>query len=388
MESTHIAIVGGGINGCATAWNLAREGHQVTVFERWVPGAMASGWTLAGVRQSGRDPAELPLARAAVDIWATLDEELGRETGYTRDGNLRLARTEAEVDVIRRLVDGQTEAGLDLEFLPDGASVRAVAPAVSERVLAASFCPTDGHADPDLTVAAFRAAAERRGAVFRLGETVRALEIGPASVTGLVTDRRRIACDVCIVAAGILSNDLLAPLGLSVPMTVPMVTVVQTEPMQPLLKPVIGVAAANCAGRQERDGRLRFTSGAEPWHGVMDTEARPSVGVTAASLARTVESVTAVLPAFATARVARIWAGLLDLTPDGLPVIERAPEIDGLVIAAGFSGHGFGLGPMTGRLLRDLALGEEPRLPLDAFARARFAGAAASRPGVSLTLHG
>src|SRR6188768_413559 len=95
-----IVIIGGGITGAAAAAELAREGHQVTLLEKHRIAAMASGWTLGGVRQSGRHPAELPLARAAVDIWAGLNGLLGADVEYRRGGNLRLARTPDEVEVI------------------------------------------------------------------------------------------------------------------------------------------------------------------------------------------------------------------------------------------------------------------------------------------------
>lgn len=388
MPSPDIVIVGGGINGCAAAYQLARDGHRVTVVERHAPAAMASGWTLAGVRQSGRHPAELPLALAAVRLWPELAEALGADTFYRQDGNLRLARTEDEVPVIRRLVEEQTAAGLELRFLPGNGEVRAVAPAVARAVVAASFCPTDGHADPLATVQAYREAAERHGATFRLGEAARAVEVRGNRVVAVATDRQRLACGTCIVAAGIHANDLLTPLGLTVPLRVPMVTVIQTDPLPPVLKPVLGVANADMAARQQADGRLRVTSGAEAWDGAMDTDGGlPRVNPTAGSVAATIGRVAAVLPVLAEARIARIWGGLLDQTPDALPVLERAPEVDGLVIAAGFSGHGFGIAPMTALLLRDLALGEPTRLPLDAFRRARFAaGAAAGR--VAATLHG
>lgn len=389
MGTPDIVIVGGGINGCAAAYQLARDGHRVTVVERYAPAAMASGWTLAGVRQSGRDPAELPLALAAVALWPTLGDELGADTFYRQHGNLRLARTEAEVPVIRRLVDEQCRAGLDLRLLPDNAAVRAVAPAIAREVLAASFCPTDGHADPLAAVAAYRAAAERHGATFRLGEAARSVEVRGGRVVAVVTDRLRLGCAACVVAGGVHANDLLTPHGLTVPFRVPMVTVLQTDPVPPLLKPVLGVANADMAARQQVDGRLRVTSGAEPWHGAMDEDgALPAVNPTTASVAATITRIAAVLPMFAEARVARVWAGLLDVTPDALPVIERAPEVDGLVIATGFSGHGFGIAPMTALLLRDLALGEPPRLPLAAFRRARFAGTGATGAAAAATLHG
>lgn len=388
MTGTDIVIVGGGINGCAAAYHLARDGHRVTVIERYVPAAMASGWTLAGVRQSGRDPAELPLARAAVDIWPSLEAELGAETGYRQDGNLRLARNDDEIEVIRRLVDDQRGAGLGLDFLASNDDVKAIAPAIGPNVLAASFCPSDGHADPLATVDAYKTAAERHGALFRLGESARSIDVKNGRVAGVVTDRLRIDCAVCVVAAGIHANDLLTPHALTVPFRVPMVTVLQTDRLPPLLKPVLGVANANLAARQQIDGRLRVTSGAEGWHGAMEDGPTPTVNPTIDSVARTIEKVAEALPVFREARVARIWAGLLDVTPDALPVIESAPEIEGLVIATGFSGHGFGIAPITALLLRDLALGEPPRLPVEPFRRGRFVEEEMAGLAVAPTLHG
>lgn len=388
MTTPDIVIVGGGINGCATAYHLAREGHRVAVVERYAPAAMGSGWTLAGVRQSGRDPAELQLARAAVGLWPDLADELGAETGYRQEGNLRLARTEDEVAVIRRLVDGQRDAGLDLRFLDNNDDIRAVAAAIAPSVRAASFCPTDGHADPLATVEAYRAAAERHGASFRLGESARSIDVRNDRVAGVVTDRVRIDCGVCVVATGVHVNDLLTPLALTVPLRVPMVTVLQTDRVPPVLKPVLGAANANFAARQQLDGRLRVTSGAIDWHGAMEDGPTPVVNPSVDSVATTIDTVAAALPVFREARVARIWGGLLDLTPDALPVIERAPEIEGLVIAAGFSGHGFGIAPMTALLLRDLVVGDRPRLSLGAFRRARFAEGGPAGLAVAPTLHG
>ena len=386
MTSSDIIIVGAGINGCASAYQLAREGHQVIVIERFSPAAMASGWTLAGVRQSGRHPSELPIAIEAVKMWPKLSEELGAATGYRQDGNLRLARDENEVETIQNLVKTQSKAGLDVTFLNGSAEIHEIAPVISPKVLAASFCRTDGHAEPNATVLAFRAAAERHSARFLLGQAASEIFVERDKFVGIRIGKERIVGSVCVVAAGIHSNDLLAPLGLSIPLSIPMVTVIQTEPLEPLLKPVFGVANANCAGRQQIDGRLRVTSSAMDWHGDLTPGPPPAVAPTASSIARTIENVSGVLPVLGEAKIAKIWAGLLDLTPDALPVIERVPEIDGIVIAAGFSGHGFGIGPMTSLLVRDLVLDDTPRLPLNAFQRSRFQGQEVKQN--SLTLHG
>jgi sarcosine oxidase subunit beta len=383
---SEVVIIGAGISGAATAWELARSGWKVTLLDRWGPAAMASGWTLAGVRQSGRHPAELPLAREAVGIWKTLAEQLDGTTHYRRGGNLRLARTPEEVPVIRALVDEQKAAGLDIVFLDDPKQIRDVAPAVSETVLAASLCSSDGHADPQATVESFVRAAERAGARLRFGERALSIETEAGRVTGVRTDKDLIPADRVVLAAGIFGNELLQPLGLRVPLEIPMVTLLRSVPMAPMLEQVIGVANADCAGRQEANGRLRVTSGLLPWDGGMDETPRPAIHPTAASIVETVRTFGGVIPAFREARIEAMWAGLIDLTPDALPVIEAVPQIEGLVVAMGFSGHGFCLGPVTGRIVAALVQGETPSQDISPFTLARFAGS--NLPSAPLTLHG
>ena len=192
---------------------------------------------------------------------------------------------------------------------------------------------------------------------------------------GVTTDAGRIGCGACLVAGGVRSNDLLEGLSLAVPMRVTTTTVIQSDPVPPLLEQVLGTATANFAARQQIDGRMRVSGGSRPWHCVIEEGATPAVRPTFDAIAATITVGTAALPALRDLRLSRFWTGLIDLTPDALPVIESAPEVDGLVIACGFSGHGFGIAPVTGRVLRDLILGDPPLLPLDAFRRARFADA-------------
>jgi len=385
-HTTDILIIGGGISGVAAAWELARERRKVTLIEARSLAAMASGWTLGGVRQSGRHPAELPLARAAVARWGGLAEALGVDPGYRRGGNLRLARTDAEAEVIRRLVAEQTAAGLELHYLEGAEAVREIAPALSERIAAASWCPTDGHADPHAAVTAFAEAARRLGADIREDTEAIALIRDGDRVTGAHTKTGAIHAGCTVVAAGVHSPGLLVPLGLALPLDLQLVTVLQTAPLPPLLDQVFGVANADCAGKQEAGGRLRVTTGIGPW-------LRPLGGWTPEDLHPTVEEVArlgariaALLPAFRDARLARVWGGLIDLTPDGLPVLDAPAEAPGLVVAAGFSGHGFCLGPVTGEIVADLAQDRPSRHPVGQFRLDRFRDASATAAG--LTLHG
>lgn len=382
-----VIIIGGGISGAATAYEIARAGHSVTLFEARSLAAMASGWTLGGVRQSGRDPAELPLAKAAVARWGGIDEELEAATGYRRHGNLRLARTEAEVDTIRDLVVAQRALGLDIDYLADTAAIRAIAPAISPSVLAASFCPGDGHADPVPAVRAYAAAAARHGAVIRDGVGVRALLRSGDAVTGVETSEGEVvSADRVVLATGIHAPELLAPLGLTLPLRVRLVCVLQSAPLPPLLEQVFGVANADCAGRQEIDGRLRVTTGIGDWPHEPSRWTADMLAPRAADIAMLIDRVTGILPDFAQAGVARVWGGLIDLTPDALPAIDAHTGIDGLIVAAGFSGHGFGIGPVTGEILADLALARQPRFDLAPFRLDRFAGR--DMADTALTLHG
>ena len=382
-----IVVIGAGITGTAAALSLAEEGQAVTLIEKRGIAAMGSGWTLGGVRQSGRHAAELPLARAAVAIWATLSERLGQEVDYRRGGNLRLARTEAEVATIRALVDRQRAEGLDLAFLATNEAVRCVAPAISEHVLAASFCPGDGHADPIKATRAYAQAATRKGCVLREGLTVAAIRVDHGRVMGVDTNEGFVPAAAVIVAAGVNTPALLASIGLALPLAVTVVHVVQTQVLPRVLDQVFGVANADCAGRQEANGRLRVTSGSRPFTGDAARWSEAALAPKRAEVARLTELVGHVLPILKEAPAHRAWGGLIDLTPDALPVLDAPDEIAGLVVGAGFSGHGFCLGPVSGEVLADLALGRPPRHDLSAFRLARFTAAARAAPA-TLDLHG
>ncbi|MCZ4292288.1 NAD(P)/FAD-dependent oxidoreductase [Hoeflea alexandrii] len=387
MSAPDVLVIGAGITGVAAALELVEAGATVEIVDRYGPAAMASGWTLAGVRQSGRHPSELPLALAAVAQWPELAVRLGAETGYRQDGNLRLARNAAEVETLRILVENQRAAGLDLTLLTDRDAILEIAPALAPLVRAASWCPTDGHADPVATVTAYLEKATCLGARASMGESICNLISEGGRITGVRTDKRTISAGAVLAAPGIHANSILEPLGHSIPLRRPIVTVLRTTPQAFQLKPVLGVANADMAARQEISGRLRVTSGAQDWTGEIElVDGRPVARPLMRRVMETIVRISEVLPAFADAEIEGFWGGILDLTPDALPVIDHVPGYENLIVAAGFSGHGFGIGPVTGPLAADLALGRTPRLALDAFRFDRFAGNNTTE--AVLTLHG
>jgi sarcosine oxidase subunit beta len=379
-----VVVIGAGISGAATAYELAVAGADVVLIDRYAPAAMASGWTLAGVRQSGRHIAEWPLAKAAVARWSDLDQRLGAPTHYRRGGNLRCARNEAEAATIRRLVTAQRADGFDISLI-EGAEIQRIAPLVSRDVVCGSFCATDGHADPKATVAAYIAAAERLGVATRFGERVLSLEVVDGAIAGVVTDKGRIPAGSVVVAAGVFGNELLDPLGLHVPFETMSATMIRSVAIPPQLVPVVGVANGDTTARQEAHGQIRFGGGHEVWDGAMTEDPLPSVRPAAASIRDLLTRFVGLLPAFADLRIAETWCGLIDQTPDAIPVIEAFDSPRGLVVAMGFSGHGFCLGPVTGQILSALALGQASPLPIEPFRLARFAGMASN---AVVELHG
>jgi sarcosine oxidase subunit beta len=195
-------------------------------------------------------------------------------------------------------------------------------------------------------------------------------------VQGVRTGAGIIPADVVVVAAGVYSNSLTSPLGIEIPYALYRVSVIQTTPLPPHLDQVLGTSAADFAGRQQVDGRFRFTDGGAHWPHALDDLAGgyEPIMPTLHTINQAITSAVSLVPALQAARIARVWGGLVDITPDEIPVIERSQEIDGLVMAAGFSGHGFCLGPVTGQILRDLVVEGETPYPIEPFRRGRFTG--------------
>jgi sarcosine oxidase subunit beta len=379
-----VIIIGGGISGTAAAWELARHGIRTTLLEAGDLASMASGWTLAGVRQSGRHPAELPLAEAAVKRWPQLAEELGvDDIEYRQHGNLRLALAEDDIPNIREVVEDGARAGIEMHLLESNEQVREIAPALATDIPAASWCPTDGHANPGRTVLAFAEAARRAGAEIRTNTPVRALSADGSRVTRVEIEGEALEAGVVIVAAGIYTPRLLAPLGIDIPMNITLVPAIQTVPLPPVLAPVLGQAGGGVALRQQVSGHMRVTGVARDWR--HETHTSDNVKPTVTQIHELIQATLRLLPGLADAPLNTSWAGLIDKTPDALPVIERAPELENLVYATGFSGHGFCLGPVTGEILADLAVEGTTSHPIAPFARSRFAAGVTAE---AVTLHG
>ncbi len=347
-----VVIVGGGVIGSAIAYHVARQGRSVLVVERATPAAEpAASWASAGgVRRQGRHPAEAALAVEAIARWRTLEEELDADLHYRRAGNLKLAEDDAEADRLAAYVHEQVANGFADVRLVDRAEALAIVPGLNDRVVAGSYAPSDGHANPALTTRAFAAAAVRYGAVYRNGtETIGLLRSGDR-VTGVRATDGVVSADAVVLAAGVWSDDLAAAVGLRLPIRTVALQMLRSTPAPVgTLRPVIGALGRLLSLKQLPGGEFLLSGG---WLGD-PTEGRRSYTLRSESEAGNWSAAVGLLPAVGNQRIARKWCGLEAQSFDGIPFVGSAPGIEGLVIAAGFSGHGFAIAPAIGRAVAD-----------------------------------
>ena len=347
-----VIIIGGGVIGCATAYYLAKAGTSVIVLEGSDHiGNGGSSRNGGGVRQSGRDRRELPLAMYGIrNLWPHLSEELETDCEYHQDGNLRLGKTEKHREILEGLADRARACGLDVRMI-DGDEVRRINPYLSHEVTVASWCPTDGHANPLTTTLGFYKMARRLGARFITGEPVQELRTVKGKIRKVVTPNNVYEGGQVLVAAGLHSREILGTVGIDVPMDSSLLEALVTEAEGPMFDQMLGTADADFYGHQTKHGSFVFggSSGLEPFY--KDNGTPVASSRTAPCICR---GIMKYFPDLADAKIVRTWAGWSDRSADGVPVLGAVDEIPGLYAACAFTGHGFGISPAVGDQLAKL----------------------------------
>jgi sarcosine oxidase subunit beta len=366
-EKANAVIIGGGVMGCSIAYNLAREGLKPVVIERADIGGEASGANGGGVRQSARNLKEMPLAIESIQIYGQLHEELGMDIEYVREGNLRLCTSEEELDTMRKSVENQKAANLKLEML-DRKQVLNINPYIGEKVLGASFCPTDGHVNPFLTTYAFFQKAKSLGARFITHEEVKEIRLQKNKVNAVITEKQTIETDLVVNAAGVAGRKVANMVGLDLPMRPVFSEAMITEPYPPLFKQMIGHAKGLFYGRQTVHGSF-FWGGFVGTEQFIHREGKPLFHFIGPAIS---DMVIDFFPILKNVNVIRTWSGLIAQMSDGIPVLGFTEEVPGFVFATGFSGHGFGLAPVIGRLICELIMDCQASIPISDFCFGRF----------------
>lgn len=375
-RTADVVVVGGGIIGCALAWELAGRGVDVVVVERDVPGrraTWAAGGMLSPIAESEEPGVFLRLALASFERWPAFVEALREASGvpveYRTSGKLCIALDDDAAAALEASYRWQRGAGHPVEWL-DGDAARTLEPGLSPEVRAATLVAQDHWVDNRRAGRALWVAAVRAGARFRTGVGVVGLLRSSEAVRGVegvaLDDGSRIAADVVVLAAGCWSGTLGG-----LPRPLPVVPVRGQMAAVHAVPHAIGrtVQAGHTYLIPRGDGRITIGSTAE------------RVGfrahTTPAGIAALLSSAMRAVPSLADAPIARTWAGLRPGTPDSRPILGPDPEVDGLVYATGHFRNGILLAPVTASLVADVVTGQSTEIPLAPFAPDRFAAEAA-----------
>ncbi|WP_210529571.1 NAD(P)/FAD-dependent oxidoreductase [Rubellimicrobium arenae] len=412
-----LVVVGAGIVGCSAAYYAARAGLRVLLVERDAPGSAQSGRNLGFVRQQARDFAELDLMIGAMRLWEGLEAELGRPVGWRQGGNVALLLTEADL-VSRRdwHQRGREEFGLDTRMLSADETFDLLPHLARDRgVLGAMYTPSDGRAEPARATRAFFEAALEHGASVSLGQPVSRIDVSAGHVSGVWAGDRFHRADVVLCAAGAGSAQLLRGAGLDLPQERIRATVVRTAPRPGLrLDPcvsgpqtgirqdvngafVVSVAGGEYDVRPDSWRHMRWYAptrkanpdaarinylaplqhllprgGEAPLTDIPPT--RDAVRPEERRARQALAEFGQLFPALADLPAETCWAGIIDTLPDLVPVLGPVDDVGGLLVATGFSGHGFGPGPMAGKAMAALAAGQPSPADLTRLSPMRFHG--------------
>jgi len=402
--SVDVVVIGGGIAGVTAAFALAKKDLSVALLEKGVIAGEQSSRNWGWCRQQHRDLRELPLAMKSLEIWGELNREVEGETGFRRTGLVYVTTKPADFAEWEAWTLKAREHQMHSRILSP-AEAKALTPGSTPDWIGGIHSPTDGRAEPWLAVPAIAQAARRRGATLHQHCAARGLDLEAGKVSGVMTEHGRIRTQAVLLAGGSWSSLFCRRHSLRLPqagvrstsfatkqapavtdggLSMPGVTIrrrldggytvglvgrglVELSPQgllyarqfwPTLKKRWTGVTLG--IGRSFLDGPESFArwsfDGVSPFerHRTLDPAADPKL---------VQEGLTTLgehYPALKGLEVAHSWGGLIDSTPDGIPVISAVDSLPGLFLSTGFTGHGFGIGPAGGQLAADIVAGDPP----------------------------
>jgi glycine/D-amino acid oxidase-like deaminating enzyme len=422
-----VAIIGGGIVGCSAALFLAREGLRVALFEKGRIAGEQSGRNWGWVRQQGRSPVELPLMMRSLQWWLDLLPELG-DIGFAQGGSLYLAEDDAQLAELEEWLGVARQHGLDTRVL-DARELSSVLRTDARRWRGALHTASDARAEPSRATPAIARAAERRGAQIFSHCAVRGIDRAAGRVSGVITERGRVAASSVVCAGGAWTSTFCRSLGITFPQLTVLGTVARTAPARAILEGEAWCPAI--AIRRRADGGYTVAHGGSFLHSLTpDTlryarkfwpaflKGRDSIRVRLGTgffealrtpsswamdenspferqrmlhpepekqvLQQMRDALERSFPEIAPAAFVESWGGIIETSPDVLPVISKVDGFDGFLVASGFSGHGFGIGPGAGRLIADMVRGVANHDEVRSFRLQRFFDGSPIRPGPAI----
>lgn len=418
-----VVVVGGGIVGVSTAYFLAESGLRVVLCEKGVVAGEQSSRNWGWCRTMGRDPREIPLMLESLSIWQGLNARISEETGFRQTGTLYICPDEAAFAKREAWLPHAREHGIESVLLR-GREVNEIMTGSAESWTGALHTPGDGVAEPSLAAPAIAHAAARLGATILQRCAVRGLDMQAGRVAGVISERGRIRASRVVLAGGAWSSLFAATAGIRFPQLKVLASVLRTGPTTE--GPATAAWGPGLALRKRLDGGYTVSSGAvvadvvpdsfrffgdfipllrQEWPGIAlrfgraffdewrltrrwDLDATSPFETirtldpepSAREIARARRNLERTYPALASVPTVASWGGMIDATPDLVPVISEIATVPGLVLSSGYSGHGFGIGPGAGKLTAQIAAGKAPVVDPTPFRFARFTDGSRPRP--------
>ena len=369
MEGADVVIAGGGIMGCALAYQLAKRKVDVVLLERETLGSQSTGKCAGGVRQQFSIEANVRLQRMSVRMFESFEKETGHPADFRQIGYLFVFTQPQQVEDFRHNMDMWHRVGLTEARWVDPAEAAKMVPVLNvDDVLGCTFCPTDGIASPADVTSGYTAAARRLGASLREGVEVTGIDVASGRVQGVRTSKGDISTRMVLNCAGPWAASIGRMAGLEIPV-LPYrrhIAVTGPFPAVPRTTPMTVDFRSSLYFHPEGDGVLI---------GMSDRTEPPSftTDVNWEFLEKMFEQAALRAPALASAGVKTAWAGLYESTPDHQAILGPVAELEGFWCAAGFSGHGFMQGPAAALLLTQLLLDHKSEIDISPFAFERFA---------------
>ncbi|MCY4229101.1 MAG: FAD-binding oxidoreductase [Gammaproteobacteria bacterium] len=412
IDKVDVVVIGSGIVGSATAWNLAKRNKRVKLFEKGRVAGEQSSRNWGSIRCQRRSAAEFPIMLEGIRIWETLESELDADLDWRQEGHIRLCYDEKLLQWAEEWVPIGRENGLDTRVLTPRECQELLPHYSAKGLLGALYTSTDGCAEPQKVTAALARSASQRSAQIIQQCAVLEILTENGRVSGVISEQGETLADAVIVAGGAWTSRLLKPLGIYHPSLWVRASAAHTEPLDIDMRKL--VSWGHSAYRQRPDNSLTLAVAEHGCHDLMLDSFRYGAAYLKlawqnydlfrfsfgkpilddlkgrfddftrkenrtldpipdhAALERAVKAFAIEYPAAKPLRLARSWAGWIDYMPDAIPVLGEIPNVSGLFVGSGFSGGGFGMGPVSGKILSDLVCDGYTSHPVQSLCPSRF----------------
>lgn len=368
VKTAEVLIIGAGVIGCSIAYHLAKSGcHDVVVLEKDSIGSGSTSKCPGGIRQQFSTEANIKLSMESVSFFERFEDETGHPADFHQHGYLMLATTEEEAEIFNSNVSLQRQLGLEIMLLsPEEA--REIVPCLDVKdVICATFCPTDGYADPYSVVQGFSSAARRLGVKIYEDTEVINIKAKEGQILGVSTSKAEYMSPVVVIASGAYAAQVGKMVGLALPISPLRRHMFVSAPSDKVERNTPMVVDFHTGFWFRREGQgiifgMRNPDETEGFNTSIDWGFLPVIG----------EVGSHYLPFLKDIGIARGQAGLHADTPDAKAIIGKVSEIDGLYLACGFSGHGFMHSPAVGKIMAELILEGKAGTDISCFALDRF----------------